>query len=87
VSRARARSSAGATVDPAAIPWLLLEAAATSVGPDGNRLAHTTYVQRLATTGGLAPAPAAAECNEATIGTGAEVVYSTDYIFWKATGR
>jgi hypothetical protein len=62
------------------IPWLLLEAASTSPG----RLGRTTHVQRLATTGGLPPA--AATCNAGTAGTGAEVPYTADYVFWKRKG-
>ena len=54
----------GVTVDPTAIPWLLLDAASTTVGDDGDRLAGTTYIQRVATTGGLPPA--ASDCNAAT---------------------
>ena len=72
-----------APVDPTAIPWLRLTAVSTSAGPDGGeRLAHTTYIQRIATTGGLVPA--AADCNAATVGTRAEVPYTADYSFWKA---
>jgi hypothetical protein len=71
-----------ATVDPTAIPLLLLSAASTASGPDGDRLAGTTFIQRLATTGGLAPAAAA--CNESTAGTTAEIPYTADYYFWKA---
>ena len=41
--------------------------------------------QRLATTGGLAPAPD--ECNAATLGQVAEIPYTADYAFWKATGN
>jgi hypothetical protein len=67
------------------IPWLKLEAASTGVGEDGgDRLAQTTYIQRLATTGGLAPA--AGECNAATAGAVAEVPYTADYTFWKRKG-
>ena len=72
------------TVDATAIPWLLLSAASTAAGPDGDRLVHTTYIQRIATTGGLAPP--AAECTAATAGTVAEVPYTADYYFWKHTG-
>jgi hypothetical protein len=72
----------GVTVDPGAIPWLLLSAASTSAGPDGDRLAATTYIQRLATTGGLTPP--AADCNASTAGTVHEVPYTADYAFWKA---
>ena len=72
------------TVDPTAIPWLRLAAASTAAGPDGDRLVRTTYIQRIATTGGLAPP--AAECNATTAGTVAEVPYTADYYFWKRTG-
>jgi hypothetical protein len=72
------------TVDPTAIPWLRLSAASTAAGPDGDRLAGTTFIQRLATTGGLAPP--AAECNATTVGDTNEVPYTADYAFWKATG-
>ena len=75
----------GVTVDPTAIPWLLLSAASTSAGSDGDRLTATTFIQRTATTGGMAPAPA--ECNAATAGTTEEVAYTADYHFWKQTGR
>jgi Protein of unknown function (DUF3455) len=68
------------TVDPTAIPWLRLGATETSPG-DG-RLSATTFIQRIATTGGLAPA--AAECGAGTAGTTAEVPYTADYVFWKA---
>jgi Protein of unknown function (DUF3455) len=71
----------GVTVDPTAIPWLLLSAASTSPGPDGSRLEGTTFIQRVATTGGLPPA--AADCNAATVGTVAEIPYTADYYFWK----
>jgi hypothetical protein len=39
------------TVDHTAIPWVRLSAASTTPG----RLGNTTYIQRIATTGGLAP--------------------------------
>ena len=74
----------GVTVDATAIPWLLLSAASTSAGPDGDRLAHTSFIQRIATTGGLAPA--AADCHAGTAGETREVPYTADYVFWKATG-
>jgi Protein of unknown function (DUF3455) len=73
-----------ATVDSTSIPWLLLSATAKAAGPDGDRLAGTTYIQRIATFGGLAPA--AATCTAATAGMVDEVPYLADYYFWKATG-
>ncbi len=74
---------ASVTVDPTAIAWVLLSAASTAAG-DGDRLVDTTYIQRINTTGGLAPP--AAECTAATVGTVAEVAYTADYYFWKKTG-
>ena len=62
------------------IDWLLLSAD-SSAGPDGDRFAGTTFIQRIATTGGLAPA--ASDCNVATVGTREEIPYSADYTFWK----
>ena len=71
----------GVSVDPTAIPWLLLSA--TPTGKPG-RLSPTTFIQRTATVGGLAPA--AAECNATTVGTRREIPYTADYHFWKARG-
>ena len=71
----------GVTVDAGAIPWLLLSRASSSAGPDGDRLAGTTHIQRINTIGGLPPAPA--ECM--TDGDQVEVPYEADYVFWKAT--
>ena len=65
------------SVDPAAIPWVQLSAASTTPGQFGN----TTNIQRIATTGGLAPP--AADCNAIRAGTVAEVPYTADYYFWK----
>ena len=62
---------------PTAIPWLLLSAVSTTPGTFGD----TTFIQRINTTGGLAPA--AATCTAANAGTQAEVPYTADYTFWK----
>jgi Protein of unknown function (DUF3455) len=62
------------------IAWLLLQAVVTSAGPDGDRLAGTTWVQRLNTSGGVAPA------GTCTPGDHSAVPYSTDYFFWRAAG-
>ena len=70
-------------MDATAIPWLLLSAKGTP-GADGDRLAGTTFIQRIATTGGLIPA--ADECHAGTAGTVDEVPYTADYHFWKAVG-
>jgi hypothetical protein len=78
-----ARRDADITVDADAIPWLRLSAASRASGLDGDRLAGTTFIQRIATTGGLAPP--AADCNATTAAAEAEVPYIADYYFWKAT--
>lgn len=61
-------------VDPTAIDWLLLSAASTTPG----KLGKTTYVQRINTTGGLAPA------GGCSAGATVEVAYTADYVFFKA---
>jgi hypothetical protein len=81
-SRVVGRVEGRVIVDPTAIPWLRLAAASRSAGADGDRLAATTYIQRISTTGGLAPL--AADCNPDTEGTTEEVPYTADYYFWKA---
>ncbi|MET0768416.1 MAG: DUF3455 domain-containing protein [Solirubrobacteraceae bacterium] len=74
----------GVTVDPAAIPWLLLRRTPVGIGVTDGRLGATTYIQRVATAGGLTPP--AADCNALTAGTTREVPYTADYVFWKAHG-
>ena len=66
------------------IPWLRLAADQQVAGLDGDRLAGTTFIQRINTTGGVAPA--AADCNALTINTTSEIDYTADYYFWKPTG-
>jgi len=82
-SKVLAQRKDGVTVDPTAIPWLLLTAKSPTAGPDGDRLVGTTFIQRISTTGGLAPP--AADCNAATVGTTERVPYTADYLFWKQT--
>jgi Protein of unknown function (DUF3455) len=77
-SQAKAARVDGVTVDPTAIPWLLLKQTSTTPG----RLAATTYVQRLNTRGGLEPA--ASKCSTATVGNERKVLYTADYRFWRA---
>ena len=63
---------------PGNIASLLLQRAVTTVGLDGDRLTKTTWVQRLNTSGGVAPATAC------TPGDELAVPYRSDYFFWKA---
>ena len=82
-ARLRASSTDPAYVAAGAIPWLLLEAANTQPGPTGGDvLAQTTFIQRLATSGGLAPASGCSKVRDA--GTVALVPYETDYYFYRA---
>ena len=77
-----ARAMAAATVDANAIPWLLLQVVGTRVGPTGgDALTGTTFLQRLNTRGGLAPATG---CDVlADVGHKAFVPYTADYFFYE----
>jgi hypothetical protein len=63
-----------------AIPWLLLQATSTS-GPAGGTFTQTTYIQRINTTGGVAPSTG---CDAAHVGATAAVPYTADYYFYRA---
>lgn len=61
-----------------AIPWFLLKKVGTIEGTiGGGLLAQTTFIQRVNTLGGIAPAGAC------TPGATALVPYETDYIFYR----
>jgi len=62
--------------DPSAIPWLLLEKK-EAVGQGA--LARVTFVQRVHTVGGKAPA---AGCDASSTGKEARVDYKADYYFY-----
>jgi hypothetical protein len=80
--RLRSSSADAAYVAPGAIPWLLLETAGTELGPGGGGfMAQTTFIQRLNTSGGLAPATGCSDDDE--IGKIALVPYTTDYFFYR----
>jgi len=68
----------GCQPDPTAIPWLLLEAVSTS-GP--GIYSAVTYIQRLNTSGGAAPATGCALATD--LGALALVPYSADYFFYR----
>ena len=67
---------AAVTVDPTAVPWLLLTG--THNGVTG-RFSDVTSIQRLSTVGGIAPA---ATCDGTNVGTIAQVPYSAEYVFY-----
>jgi hypothetical protein len=73
-------------VEPGAIPWLLVTIVGHQDGPTGgDRLSGTTYIQRLNTHGGVAPATGCS--SPENIGNMTFVPYTTDYYFYKSTGR
>ncbi len=78
---AKLHQNGAATVDPNAIPWLLLDVVGAQDGPTGgDTLTDTTFVQRLNTSGGLAPSG----CDSlADVGKEAFVPYTADYFFYK----
>ena len=70
------------TVDETAIAWLLLDGVGSQKGPTGgDKLAKTTFVQRLNTTGGLAPKTGCSSLTD--VGNFAFVPYTADYFFYK----
>lgn len=79
-STVKAARDAGVAGAPGAVDWLRLKATSTATGPAGARLAGTSYIQRINTAGGVAPAGSCA------LGASAEVPYTADYVFFKATG-
>jgi hypothetical protein len=64
-----------ATVDPTAIPWLLLTA--TNAGGPGV-IANTTYIHRVNTSGGRAPSTPGS-----VIGETVRIPYTADYFFYR----
>jgi hypothetical protein len=78
-----ATSSDSAFVAPGAIPWLLLQVAGAQDGPTGGHtLAATTFIQRLNTSGGIAPSTGCAQATD--VGKKALVPYTADYFFYNA---
>jgi hypothetical protein len=78
-----ASSSESSFVAPGAIPWLLLQVVGAQDGPTGgHKLTATTFIQRLNTSGGVAPSTG---CTLSTdVGKKALVPYTADYFLYKA---
>jgi hypothetical protein len=73
-------------VEAGAIPWLLVTVVGTQEGPTGGDLfSDTTYIQRLSTSGGVAPSTGCAESGD--IGSQAFVPYTTDYYFYRSAKK
>ncbi len=65
-----------------AVAWLLLKESGVAVGPTGgDRLTKVTFIQRLNTVGGLAPASGCSSFGD--LGRRAFVPYSADYFFYR----
>jgi Protein of unknown function (DUF3455) len=80
---ATASSSDPDFVESGAIPWLLLQVVGADAGPTGgDRLTRTTFIQRLNTSGGIAPSTGCTQA--ADVGQRAFVPYTADYLFYKA---
>jgi hypothetical protein len=77
-----ASSTDQAYVEEGAIPWLLLRVVGSQVGSTGGEmLSGAKYIQRVNTSGGLAPADG---CKSAAdVGKKALVPYTTEYVFYK----
>ena len=73
-------------VAPGAIPWLTVEKAGVQEGPaGGDRMTEITFIQRLNTVGGSAPATG---CSVATdVGNKEFVPYLADYFFYEDPTR
>jgi hypothetical protein len=70
-------------VAPGSINWFLLEVVGNDDGPVGAALlARTTFIHRVNTQGGVAPATGCSTTSQ--LGATALVPYSTDYIFYRA---
>jgi hypothetical protein len=68
-------------VQPGAVAWLLLQESGVAAGPNnGDRLTKTTFIQRVNTAGGLAPASGCS--TSADLGRKVFVPYSADYFFY-----
>lgn len=75
-------SSDPAYVAPGAVPWLLVTIVGAQEGnKGGDKLEETTFVQRLNTAGGVAPATGCTALTD--VGNKAFVPYTTDYFFYK----
>ena len=79
-----ASSTDPAYVAPASIPWLLLRVVGSQEGPGGgSALGATTFIQRVNTAGGVAPATGCRSARDA--GKKALVPYTTDDVFYRAS--
>jgi hypothetical protein len=77
-----ASSTDPAFVTPGSIPWLLLKVVGDEPGPNGSGMfTGTTYIQRVVTNGGIAPATGCKSAKD--VGKKALVPYTTQYVFYR----
>jgi hypothetical protein len=77
-----ASSTDPAFVAPGAIAWLLVTVVGAQAGPTGGHmLTVTTFIQRLDTSGGVAPSTGCASSTD--VGKKAFVPYTADYFFYR----
>jgi hypothetical protein len=77
-------SSDPAYVEAGAIPWLKLQVSGAARGPEGGAfMTRAAFIQRLNTSGGVAPATGCSAT--AQIGAMVLVPYSADYYFYRPT--
>lgn len=68
-------------VQPGAVAWLKLQVVGSQTGPIGsNKLTSTTFIQRVNTSGGLAPSTGCSSL--ADVGNQAFQPYTADYFFY-----
>jgi len=73
-----------AFVEPGAIAWLKVTVVGAEEGPtDGHALTRTTYIQRLNTSGGVAPSTGCASSSD--VDNQAFIPYTADYYFYEKT--
>ena len=68
-------------VQPGAVAWLKLQVVGSQTGPIGsNKLTSSTFIQRVNTSGGLAPSTGCSSPSD--VGNEAFVKYTADYFFY-----
>src|SRR5262245_37136425 len=80
------QSSDPAYVASGSIPWFLLQVFGAQDGPTGgDKLTRTTYIQRVNTFGGVAPAVGCGSA--ADVGKKSLAPYEADYVFYRPRGN
>jgi uncharacterized protein DUF3455 len=79
---AKAVASSSDFAGAGAIPWLLLQVVGAEKGPGGGSgISETTYIQRVNTTGGVAPT------TSCSVEMRAFVPYSADYVLYRKAAK